>query len=231
MQVPGRLGEALTKCGHLLQIALDFIDPWRALRVGIESRVGPAVILEAGTPLIKSFGMNSVKMLSSLPGSPIVIADTKTMDTGEIEVSLAASYGASAASVLAVAPDETIKEAVATGNDLEISIYGDLIGSTNPLSDAERLWSLGVHVALFHIGIDLQKRLGLTASQRIEIIEKIRDAFPGPIAVAGGVKPSEVEDLVKAGVDIVIIGSAITRSEDPRAMSLEAYRGLSPKCV
>ncbi len=231
MNVPGRLGKSLERCGRLLQVALDFIDPWEALRTGIEARVGPAVILEAGTPLIKSFGMNSVRMLSSLPGEPLVMADTKTMDTGRLETILAASYGADAVSVLAVAPDETIREAVAAGEEHSVTVYGDLIGSRDPIRDAERLWSLGVHIALFHIGIDVQKRLGLTAGQRAELVEKLSQAFPGPIAIAGGIRPGEVETLARSGARIIIIGGAITKSNSPRQAALEAYKRLGADCV
>jgi 3-hexulose-6-phosphate synthase len=35
------------------------------------------------------------------------------------------------------------------------------------------------------------------------------------VAVAGGIKPEDVEEIVKEGIDIVIMGSAITSAEKP----------------
>lgn len=127
----GSLVERLGECGHLLQVALDFTDLRDAIRVGSLTSLGPAVILEAGTPLIKSEGMKSVDILRSLPGRHLVMADTKTADVGGLEARLAFEHGADAMSVLAASSEETIKEAVreaeATGRD----VYADLIGFTD----------------------------------------------------------------------------------------------------
>ncbi len=231
MKVPGPLGGLLEECGRLLQVALDFTDLASALRIGVAARVGKAVILEAGTPLIKAEGMKSVKILSSLPGDPVVVADTKTMDTGSLELGLAADHGASVATVLAVAPDETIVEMVKEGERRGVAVMGDLIGYPDPVEGARRLRSLGVHVALFHIGIDVQKKLGMTASTRAELVARLKNSFDGPIAVAGGIKPGEVERLVDAGADIIIIGSGITKAKAPREAALKALAGLRPRCL
>ncbi|MCE4625373.1 MAG: orotidine 5'-phosphate decarboxylase [Desulfurococcales archaeon] len=232
MDVPGRLGRALEECGRLLQVALDFTNPWDALRVALQARAGRGVILEAGTPLIKSYGMGSVRLLRVLQGEDgVVVADTKTMDTGRLELSLAAEAGADVATVLAVAPRETIREMVEEGETRGVAVMGDLIGHPDPVRGAEELYSLGVHVALFHIGIDVQRSLGLSAANRAELVAKLAESFPGPIAVAGGIKPEEVGRLVEAGARIIIIGGAITRSPDPASAAMEAYRGLNARCL
>ena len=230
-EVPGRLGESLERCGRILQVALDFTSPWDALRVGLQSLVGRAVALEAGTPLIKSYGMDAVRMLRSVPGSTIVVADTKTMDTGGLELAMAVEAGADVATVLAVAPEETIREMVAEAERRGAAVMGDLIGAEDPVRAAERLARLGVHVALFHVGIDVQRRLGLRAGDRAALVERLASHFPGPVAVAGGVKPEEAGALARAGASIVIIGSAITRSPDPRSAALQALRSLEPRCL
>ena len=229
--VPRRLGSLLEECGRLLQVALDYTSPWSALRTALEARVGRAVILEAGTPLIKSYGMDSVRMLSSLPGDPVVVADTKTMDTGRLELELAADAGASAATVLAAASDETIREMVEAGEEKGVAVIGDLIARDDPVGEARRLRRLGVHSVLLHIGIDVQRRLGITAGQAAGLVEKVGAAFQGPVAVAGGVKPGEAGRLAEAGASIVIIGGAITRSPSPRESAGEALRSLRPRCL
>ncbi|MHC5039293.1 MAG: orotidine 5'-phosphate decarboxylase / HUMPS family protein, partial [Planctomycetota bacterium] len=51
--------------GSKLQVALDFVNLKRALKVARESVEGGADILEAGTPLIKSEGLDAVRALKS----------------------------------------------------------------------------------------------------------------------------------------------------------------------
>ncbi len=231
VNVPGRLGSLLEECGGLLQVALDFTSVREALRVGYLAAVAPSVVLEAGTPLIKAEGMRAVHLLTSLPQDPVVVADTKTFDTGRLEVGLAAGHGASAATVLALAPDETIREAVEGAEEAGIALYGDLIGHPDPVEGARKLASLGVHVALLHIGIDVQRRLGITAGQVPDLVSRVKEAFGGVVAVAGGVRPGGVGRLARAGADIIIIGSAITKAGDPRGEAVRAVRELRPRCL
>ena len=225
-EVPGRLGEALSRNGALLQVALDFTGLGEAFQVALEVPRTGRVILEAGTPLIKSVGLDSVRVLRALPGEHLVAADMKTMDTGALEARLAAGAGADATTVLAAAPRETIQEAVKAAEEAGIAVYADLIGTGDPVGVAERLSGLGVHVALLHIGIDVQRRLGITAAQVPELVSRVAAAFKGPVAVAGGIKPSEAGALARAGASIVIIGGAITKSSDPAKAALEAREAL-----
>ncbi|MEB3816676.1 MAG: orotidine 5'-phosphate decarboxylase [Desulfurococcales archaeon] len=230
VDVPGRLGERLSRRGRLLQVALDFTGLGEAFGVALAlPRGGDRLILEAGTPLIKSAGMTSVRILRALPGSHLVVADTKTADTGALEVGLAAEAGADAATVLACAPRETIEEAVREAERRGVAVYADMIATHDPAREAERLRELGVHIALLHIGIDTQRRLGITAAQLPQLIARVAGEFKGPIAVAGGVKPADVPKLVEAGASIIIIGSAITKAEDPARATREALEALESK--
>ncbi|MEB3806238.1 MAG: orotidine 5'-phosphate decarboxylase [Desulfurococcales archaeon] len=230
-KVPGPLGERLRECGSLLQVALDVVSIREALRTGYHSLVSPAVILEAGTPLVKSVGLAEASLLRALPQEPIVVADLKTMDTGRLEVNLAADHGFHASTVLSVAPEQTISEAAEAAGERGIALYGDLIGQGDPVKAAGKLRRLGVHIALLHIGIDVQRSLGITAGQLPELVSRVKEAFGGPVAVAGGVRPGDAGNLARVGADIIIIGSAITRAENPRQAALDAVRSLRPGCL
>src|SRR2546430_14683758 len=95
----------------VLQVALDHMHLKRALLAAKEAVEGGADWLEAGTPLIKSEGMEVVRELKkSFPGRTIV-ADLKTMDTGAFEVEIAAKAGADVITVMGVTDDATILEA------------------------------------------------------------------------------------------------------------------------
>ncbi|MCE4602045.1 MAG: orotidine 5'-phosphate decarboxylase, partial [Desulfurococcales archaeon] len=201
------LHEYAKRCSPLIQVALDFTSMGEALKLA-SSIAGSTnrLVLEAGTPLIKAYGLESVELLRALPGPGHVVADMKTMDTGGLEVEMAYRHGATATTVLGVAPDETVAEAAGTARRLGITLYGDLIGVGDPVERARSLEDLGVDVILLHIGIDVQRKLGLTAGSRVEVVRRLRREVSRLIAVAGGVKPGEVGGLVDAGADIVIIG-------------------------
>jgi len=158
------------------------------------------------------------------------MADTKTVDASALELSMASRAGADAFSILSVAPVESIKEAVNASREYGLAVYGDMIASDNPLEDARTMRELGVDVALLHVGVDVQKRLGLTASKLLSLIKDVKEEFRGPVAVAGGIKPGETAMVVGAGADIVIIGSAITRASDPSSALREALESAKPRC-
>ena len=61
----------------LLQVALDFVDLDRALLLAEESVAGGADWIEAGTPLIKSVGLDAVRELKRRFPDKTVVADLK----------------------------------------------------------------------------------------------------------------------------------------------------------
>src|SRR5207247_296676 len=88
---------------------------------------GGADWLEAGTPLVKSEGIEVVRQLKkSFPGKTIV-ADLKTMDTGAFEVEIAAKAGADVITVMGVTDDATILEAVRAARRYGSKIMVDLM--------------------------------------------------------------------------------------------------------
>ena len=95
-----------------LQVALDFVELSRAMAVAQAAAAGGADYIEAGTPLIKSEGLDAVRRLREKFPGHVIIADLKTMDAGKIEAEAAAKAGASIVTVLAAASDATIRECV-----------------------------------------------------------------------------------------------------------------------
>ena len=61
----------------VLQLALDFVNLERALKVAREATEGGVEWLEAGTPLIKSEGLNAVRALRREFPSATIVADMK----------------------------------------------------------------------------------------------------------------------------------------------------------
>ena len=100
----------------VLQVALDFENLSRALLAAREAVEGGADWVEAGTPLIKSEGLDAVRELKKAFPDHLIVADLKVMDTGAFEVEIAAKAGADVVTVLGAADDDTIADAVRAGN-------------------------------------------------------------------------------------------------------------------
>jgi len=194
----------------ILQVALDFVDLKRALKIAHEAASGGVDWIEAGTPLIKSEGLDCVRELKNSFPRHRIVADMKIVDTGRFEVEAAAKAGASIVTVLAVADDSTIKEAVKAGKNIGCEIMVDLIGVDDAVARALEVEALGVDYVCVHLSIDQQMK-GLDA---IAQLRKVARDVKIPVAIAGGINSETASGAVKAGAGIVIIGGAITKADD-----------------
>ena len=205
----------------LLQVALDTDNISFALRLAsiLSSELDrEKLLIEAGTPLIKSWGALSVKLLKEITQSKVV-ADTKTMDVGGFESEIMFRAGADIVTVLGLADDSTIIDAVKTARRYNGQVMVDLINCTDPVKRAEEVISLGADIILYHLGIDVQRRRGITASDMVNEIKRLA-RLNATVAVAGGIKPGKAKPLVEAGAEIIIVGSAITKADDPLSVAL-----------
>jgi len=192
----------------ILQVALDVLELERAIEIGKESVEGGADWLEAGTPLIKSEGMNAIRTLKDVFSDVKIVADMKTMDTGAVEVEMAAKSGASVVSLLAVADNAVIEEAIKSARKYGVAIMGDIMNVEDPVKRAKELEEMGVDYVCVHVGIDQQMR-GIDV---LSLLKKVSAAISTPLAVAGGVDAEMASEAVNLGADVVIVGGNITRS-------------------
>ncbi|MGD0249527.1 MAG: 3-hexulose-6-phosphate synthase [Thermoplasmata archaeon] len=192
----------------VLQVALDFENLSRALTAGREAVEGGADWVEAGTPLIKSEGLDAVRELKKAFPDRRIVADMKIMDTGAFEVEIAAKAGADLVTVLGAADDDTIAEAVRGGELYGAEVVVDLLGVPDPVGRARRAAELGAAAVCWHVGIDMQ----MQAKTPFETLGELARASPIPVAVAGGLNSETVAAAVRAGAQIIIVGGAITKS-------------------
>ena len=211
----------------ILQVALDFLDLERAMALAAEAVAGGADWLEAGTPLIKSEGLNCVRALRKAFPEATIVADLKTMDAGRAEFESASRAGADVGVVLALASDSTVRECVEAGKAYGIRVAADLLGVADPVARARELEALGVAHIGFHTPIDEQMR-GETPFAGLRLV---CDAVEVPVAVAGGVNAATAGLAVEAGAAIVIVGGAIHKAPDARKATEEikaAMAGRAP---
>ncbi|MHC5212177.1 MAG: orotidine 5'-phosphate decarboxylase / HUMPS family protein [Planctomycetota bacterium] len=199
--------------GVRLQVALDFTMLSRAMKAAEEAVAGGADLLEVGTPLLKSEGLDVVRKLKArFPGVPIV-ADTKTMDAGRIEMEMAAKAGARWATVLGAAAPGTIRECAEVGRNYGISVIVDLVGVDDPVATARFAQEAGAAAVGVHCGIDQQ----MAGQDALDTLRAVREAVGITVFVAGGLTSETAPLASAAGADVVIVGGAITKSPDATA--------------
>jgi len=195
----------------ILQVALDLTDIEQAISIAEKAAHGGAHWLEVGTPLIKKEGMRAVELLKRRFPDRKIVADLKTMDTGALEVEMAARHGADVVSILGVADDKTIKDAVEVARRYGIRIMVDLIGVRDKVKRAKELEKMGVHYILVHTGIDEQVQGKTPLADLEEVVKAVRV----PVAVAGGLNLKTIPKVIELGATIIIVGGAITKAKDP----------------
>ncbi len=205
-----------------MQLALDFVDLERAVQVAEEAVAGGVDWIEAGTPLIKSEGLNVVRTLRQRFPNHVIVADMKTMDAGRAEVEVAAKAGANIIDVLGAASDSTVRECVEAARNYGAEIIVDLIEVGDPVDRARAAEAAGADYIAVHTAIDVQMRGG----DPFERLKVVANAVKIPIAVAGGINSETAARAVQSGADIVIVGGAIIKSKDARKAAGEIKNAI-----
>ncbi len=192
-------------------MALDVLEVERAIQIAKEAVEGGADWIEAGTPLIKSEGMDAIRKLKAAFPDHVILADMKTVDTGAMEVEMAAKAGADIVILLGSADNSTIQDSIRAARKYGVKLMADLMSSGDPVKRAKELAGLGIDYINIHVGIDQQ----MVGEEPVRILEKIK--LDVPVAVAGGIDEQSAAKAVLSGASIVIVGGNIVRSSDVTA--------------
>jgi len=211
----------------LLQVALDFVNLKRALKVAEASVAGGVDWLEAGTPLIKSEGLDAVRELRKRFPRHTIVADMKIMDVGRIEAESAFKAGANIVCVLGVADDSTIRECREAARNYGGKVMVDLINLADPLKRAREMKKMDIDYLGMHTSIDEQMRGGEPFYQ----LKKISQEIDIPLAVAGGINSETAVRAVEAGATIIVVGGAIIKAKDPEEAARTIKQAIRDKKV
>ncbi len=207
----------------ILQLAIDVINLSRAKKIAEESIKGGIDWIEVGTPLIKSEGMKAIRELSKEFPNKKIVADMKTMDTGSLEVEIAAKSGADIVAILGTASDSTIREAVSAGKKYNSKIMVDLIGVNDVLERTRKLMEFDIDYLLLHTGIDEQ----MAGADPLDKLKEVFELTDIPLGIAGGIDEKTAPKAVKSGAEIIVVGGAIVRSENPLESTKEIKRSIN----
>jgi 3-hexulose-6-phosphate synthase len=200
--------------GPQLQVAIDERYLKDAIPIAEKAYKGGADIIEAGTPLIKSEGLNAVRQLRKTCPNATVLADLKTFDTGWLETELAVEAGADIVTVMGATDDYTIKDAVGAARKYNVKVMVDLMNLKDPLARAIEVEKLGVDMVCMHVGISSQTR-EREVDQKIVLVQNLVNSLKIPVSVAGGIKIEVTAQMVKVGAGVLVVGGAITKSANP----------------
>jgi len=193
-----------------LQIALDIVDERELERILSQIPVSSKIIFEAGTPLIKKFGINIVEKISSFFPDNLVLADLKTLDVASVEIDIAYEGGAHLVAISGLASLETIESAIKEAEKKGLTIILDLMNVSKPIELLNSLSKIP-KIILFHRGIDQEGSL----EHPWRTISKIKKEFSDSlIAVAGGLNLKLSKTALRNGADIIVIGREITTATD-----------------
>ncbi|MGN0092930.1 MAG: bifunctional 5,6,7,8-tetrahydromethanopterin hydro-lyase/3-hexulose-6-phosphate synthase [Methanobrevibacter sp.] len=206
-----------------LQVALDLdnLDAVKNIMNALPQR--ERILIEAGTPLVKKFGVGVVGKIRELRPDAFIIADLKTLDVGRVEVKMAADETADAVAISGLGTVESIEKAIHEAQKQGIYSILDMMNVDDFEGKLKQLKpELKPNIVLLHRNVDLETTKAekgedtsnMTEWGNIKAIKEVMDG--GLVAVAGGITPEKVEEATSKGADIIIAGRYIIGSKDPR---------------
>lgn len=205
-----------------LQVALDLDNLEEMERIINSLPNRERILLEAGTPLVKKFGVGIVSKIRELRQDAFIIADLKTLDVGRIEVKMAADETADAVAISGLGTTESIEKAVHEAQKQGIYSILDMMNVEDFVQKLEAL-NYKPDIVLLHRNVDLETLKAERGEAQAEMtewgnIQKIKKIMgdKGLVAVAGGITPSKVEEALNSSADIIVVGRYIIGSRDVR---------------
>lgn len=205
-----------------LQVALDLDNLQEMERIIDSLPDRERILIEAGTPLVKKFGVGIVSKIRELKKDAFIIADLKTLDVGRIEVKMAADETADAVAISGLGTQESIEKAVHEAQKQGIYSILDMMNVENFTEKLEML-SYKPDIVLLHRNVDLETMKAERGEEQEDLTEwgninQIKEIIGnnGLVAVAGGIVPNKMEQALNSNADIIVVGRYIIGSRDVR---------------
>ncbi|WP_163538950.1 3-hexulose-6-phosphate synthase [Gracilibacillus sp. YIM 98692] len=203
-----------------LQLALDRLPREECIRIVKETEEFIDIV-EVGTGVIKEYGMSIVRELRELYPNKEILADMKTCDAGKHEAKQAFDAGADIVTVMAFSSSLTIKDTLKVAEEYEKRIMIDLL-EVDSSDKIAQLQDLNVDLVSLHVGKDKQQE----GSFNTDLFSLVK-GYHFETSVAGGVHLDTLPEIAKEDPDIIIVGSAITKSENPQEVARKMKEVMS----
>ncbi|ETO40506.1 D-arabino-3-hexulose 6-phosphate formaldehyde lyase [Fructilactobacillus florum 8D] len=194
-----------------LQLAIDLEDIDGAINL-IEKTQESVDIVEYGTPLVINFGLEGLAKIRNRFPNLTLLADVKIMDVASYEVSQAFKYGADITTILGVAEDQSIRDAIKVAHQAKKELLVDMIGVHDVARRAREIDQMGADYIATHTGYDLQAQ-GETPFATFNTIKE--NVTKTKTALEGGIKLTNLDEIKQANPDLLIVGAGIATNDDP----------------
>ena len=208
-----------------LQLAIDLLNKEEVAELAkkVEEYVD---IVEIGTPIVINEGLPAVQHLNENINNAKVLADLKIMDAADYEVSQAVKFGADVVTILGVAEDASIKAAVEEAHKNDKQLLVDMIAVQDLEKRAKELDEMGADYIAVHTGYDLQAE----GQSPLESLRTVKSVIKNSkVAVAGGIKPETIKEIVAEEPDLVIVGGGIANADDPVEAAKQCREAIEGK--
>jgi len=148
----------------------------------------------------------------------LLLVDLKTMDAGEYEATPFYAAGADIVTVLGVSGLATIKGVIKAAHANAAEVQIDLINVDDKAACARASVEAGAQILGIHTGLDAQAA-GHTPFADLNAIASL--GLGARISVAGGINAKTVQDVVRAGASIIVVGAAIYGAASPAESARE----------
>jgi 3-dehydro-L-gulonate-6-phosphate decarboxylase len=209
----------------LLQIAMDYTSLPKALAMAV--LVAPEVdIIEIGTPLCKSAGMEAVRAMREICPDKLILADVKTPDVGGLEAAMAFDAGADMMTVIGGAALPTVEQALAVARKRGKEMLMELTGVRDILARATEWRRIGVDRIVYHREWDAQSAGREWTEDDKDIIRKLID-MGYKVTITGGMTIDILPFFADLPVSVLICGRGIRETPDPRASARQMRMALA----
>ncbi len=212
-----------------VQVALDAPNIEKQIKVVKQLPKSDRIIIEIGTPLLKKYGVESIKQIREVAREKFIVADLKTLDVGKLEVDFAFDATADAVVASGLAATASLDKFILEAQRMGIHAFVDTMEVQNPI---EKLKSLKQtpDVVILHRAIDVEQSaagdISHDAAQKARwgLVPKIKELYKDQkkasgkdrvlVAVAGGIEPRTATYALEQGADILIVGRFIASAKD-----------------
>lgn len=193
-----------------LQVAIDRVSLDEAIKLA-EQFEGQTDILEMGTSLVKDYGNLAIEKLREVLPTTELLIDSKTIDEGAYEFNQAIKYGGDIVTVMGAASVATLNACYEVVQQQNKTMMIDLLEVSD--DKIARISHFPEAIYMLHHSIDRNDSFNATES-----INEFNAKFPEIhyLAIAGGIDLEQTKDLANQNqVEIIIVGSSITKAEEP----------------
>ncbi|MHC1582437.1 MAG: orotidine 5'-phosphate decarboxylase / HUMPS family protein, partial [Candidatus Syntropharchaeia archaeon] len=161
--------------------------------------------------LIKRYGVEVVQKIHQLRPETVVVADLKTLDTGNLEARMAGDATADVIGFSGLAPIKTMEKFIEECRKVGALSLMDTLNVPDPVKVLEKL-KVKPDIVELHRAIDVEQ-IQESEWGNIQEIKRVCDNKV-LVAVAGGIRVHKVKEALNAGADILVVGRAITAAKD-----------------